>query len=69
MQLKAGAPGGGAGADRENRDDPKDSGNPQIREPWTLLDVAGRGMPAAARLGPIAGLAIAVMWLVRRRWR
>lgn len=66
MQLKAGSPGGAVRADREDRED---QGDPENPEAWALLDVAGGGMPAAARLGPIAGLAIAVMWLVRRRWR
>lgn len=52
--------------DRERSRQPDGSDHGDL-SPLDILaaDVA----PLAKRLGPIVGLAVAVLWLVRRRWR
>ena len=49
---------------------PDATGDPDASSNVSPLDVlASDGAPLAKRLGPIVGLAVAVLWLVRRRWR
>ncbi|MGI8758020.1 MAG: hypothetical protein ACR2K0_01785 [Acidimicrobiales bacterium] len=51
-------------------DDPDQTGGPEAHAEVSPLDVlASDGAPLAKRLGPIVGLTVAVLWLVRRRWR
>lgn len=45
------------------------SGEPPADKAKSPLELLAGDVGLARRLGPIVGLAIAVLWLVRRRWR